>query len=173
MTAPLKQTTGPSTLSPYNSIYNIFIFHCFFSLFSNTPNFSLFEPLNCHAKSKCLVTAFVCVLSYRGDAKKKKKSHLHYSSWGCIPILTMEHPFVHYFYLQMFRWDALAQSNIFVASELLGQFHLTPGSVTTRSFFLFIFVESYIQVFKHLIVEYKNTNELYKKFCQTRLYPKI
>ena len=72
MTAPLKQTTGPSTLSPYNSIYNIFIFHCFFSLFSNTPNFSLFEPLNCHAKSKCLVTAFVCVLSYRGDAKKKK-----------------------------------------------------------------------------------------------------
>ena len=73
----------------------------------------------------------------------------------------------------MFWWDALAQSNIFAASGLLGQFHLPPVSVTTRSFFLFILVESYVQVFKHLIIEHKNTNELYKKLCQTRLYPKI
>lgn len=42
MTAALKQTTDPSTLSPYNSIYNVFILHCqsLVCFFTNTPNFS-------------------------------------------------------------------------------------------------------------------------------------
>ena len=60
-------------LSPHIILFTIFLYFTVSLIFFQIHLIiSLFEPLNCHAKSKCLVTAFVCVLSYRGDAKKKK-----------------------------------------------------------------------------------------------------